>query len=141
MFCCSAGLLIDLDLAEAILSGRYPLNQEWQQELKQQYGWRSIEPGTVLLVAGVRWQPGARPRDQAVPCCHALPSGLRPLLEDLAETLEARLFEVADVAAATGLCSRDLLEAPLLLIATQRPPELLLGPYCPAYTRASTSAF
>ena len=127
MFCCSAGLLIDLELAGEIRSGRFPLLAEWSVELEQQWGRRREEAPLVLLAAGLRWQPGAGSRDPERPCCCPLPPELRQLVEQLAQALQVRLIEVETPPEGLGLGRGDLLEAPLLLVASGRPPQRLLS--------------
>jgi len=126
VFCASAGLLIDHDLAEAISAGRFPLIEEWSVELQQQWRRREGDAPLVLLVAGLRWRP-AGGRDPAQPYCCALPTLLRPVLEELAGKLDAQLLELEGSRSTEGLGRDDLLEAPLLLVASERPAEELLG--------------
>ncbi len=120
MFCASAGLLIDHELAAAISAGHFPLLTEWQVELEQHWRPQPGAPPLVLLVAGLDWLPGAG-RDPQRPHCRHLPLELRPVLQQLAERLGARLIEADGGQPASGLTHDDLLEAPLLLVATQRP--------------------
>lgn len=127
MFCASAGLLIDHELAAAISGGQFPLLTEWHVELEQRWRPRSGAPPLVLLVAGLDWLPGAG-RDPQRPHCRPLSLELRPLLQQLAERLGARLIEADCGQHTSGVTRDDLLEAPLLLVATQRPAaELFTG--------------
>lgn len=120
MFCASAGLLIDHELAAAISAGHFPLLTEWHVELEQHWRPRPGEPPLVLLVAGLDWLPGAG-RDPQRPHCRHLPLELRPVVQQLAEHLGARLIEADGGQPTSGVTHDDLLEAPLLLVATQRP--------------------
>jgi hypothetical protein len=120
VFCASAGLLIDHELAAAISTGHFPLLTEWQVELEQHWRPRPGAPPLVLLVAGLGWLPGAG-RDPQRPHCRPLPLELQLLLLQLAERLGARLIEADGSRDSGGVMRDDLLEAPLLLVATQRP--------------------
>jgi hypothetical protein len=120
VFSASAGLLIDHELAAAISTGHFPLLTEWQVELEQHWRPRPGAPALVLLVAGLGWLPGGG-RDPQRPHCRPLPLELRPLLLQLAERLGARLIEADGGRLTEGVTRDDLLEAPLLLVATQRP--------------------
>lgn len=126
MFSASAGLLIDHELAAAISAGRFPLLVEWQVELEQHWRPRPGVPPLVLLVAGLDWLPGVG-RDPQRPHCRPLPLELRPLLLQLAEGLGARLIELDGGRQSSAVGTNDLLEAPLLLVATQRPAAELFG--------------
>ncbi len=125
MFCASAGLLIDHDLAAAIIDGRLPLLAEWSVELEQRWKRCHGDPPLVLLAAGLSWQPAVG-RDPQRPCCGSLPDQLRPMLQHLAAELGARLVEPAGPRRCEGLGLHDLLEAPLVLVATERPASDLL---------------
>lgn len=120
MFCASAGLLIDHELAAAISAGHFPLLMEWRVELEQHWRSRTGVPALVLLVAGLDWLPGAG-RDPQRPHCRPLPLELRPVLQQLAQDLGARLIELDGSRLTSGVTRDDLLEAPLLLVATRRP--------------------
>lgn len=126
MFCASAGLLIDHELAAAISGGDFPLLTEWQVELEQHWRPQPGAPMLVLLVAGLGWLPSAG-RDPQRPHCRSLPLELRPVLQQLAEGLGARLIELDGGRLSSGVMRDDLLEAPLLLVATQRPSAELFG--------------
>jgi hypothetical protein len=126
VYCASAGLLIDHDLAAAIGDGRLPLLTEWQLELQQQWRRRAADRPLVLLAAGLSWQPPLG-RDPQQPRCCPLPERLRPVLLELAAGLGARLVELDGQHGGAGLGRDDLLEAPLLLVATERATTDLLG--------------
>lgn len=126
MFSASAGLLIDHELAAAISTGQFPLLTEWQVELEQHWRPCPAAPALVLLVAGLGWLPGGG-RDPQRPHCRPLPLELQPLLLQLAERLGARLIEAEGGRLNEGVTHDDLLEAPLLLVATQRPAAELFG--------------
>ncbi|MEB3332063.1 MAG: hypothetical protein VKI83_06185 [Synechococcaceae cyanobacterium] len=93
---------------------------EWRVELEQHWRSRTGVPALVLLVAGLDWLPGAG-RDPQRPHCRPLPLELRPVLQQLAQDLGARLIELDGRRLTSGVGRDDLLEAPLLLVATRRP--------------------